>query len=898
MRTIKPQKVGVLTRMFEADQRSYLVVTLLVFFPLDAPRALLPEVELWTHAEKLLGKDGILDEGYSKQRGELLVRGSCFPSMTGEAKPVSYVRAKLGSIDKRLAVVGDRVWKRGVPTEPVPFTEMPLDWSRALGGAGFAPNPVGKGAALVMHDGVEVQPLPNLELPGALMRSPKDRPTPAGFGPYDLLWPQRFSKVGTYDAEWLKTRFPGVARDLDPEFFQTAPEDQRIQGYFRGDEDFVLENMHPRRARIEGVLPGVVGRAFVTQRQADGEVFRELSLRLDTVHLYPGIERGLLLFRGMLEVVDDEADDIVHLVVACDDASAPRPASHYEAVLASRLDKRRGAVAALREYELLPPLAEGVRPRIDRSDVGDLVASESLLKQNLERQRDKQRAKAKAYVESQGLVPEDYGIGPLPPEEPVPSPDDPDAIAAFVEKAEEKRAALLADAEEAKKKAEADARAVAARFDVDYDEMMATAAKRGAGPPTYSADQELATLRRMLSEAREQGAPMPSMEATAADPKYEQSLHQNEQRLHDLYARFGHLQPATAELEGDEAARVRAAALAALETATRLPEGGVASGPAPLARRDLTGADLRGVTAQRRDLRGLYLEGANLEGANLEGCDLSGAVLARAQLTGARLAGANLTEANLGGATLKEADLTGARLTKASLHRADLSAAKLCGCDLEGATLLEARVAGADFSGASAPGLTLLQVDASGCSFVGAKLAKARFIETTLAGADFSGAELEKASFVTVKAEGAMFRGARCQSAVFVHGTVLPRADFRGALLDGANLHAADLRETCFEGASLVSACLVRSDFARANLQRARATGALLMRANLTGASLARANLMDALLSKAVLVACDLSDSNLFRADISRTRIDGATRVGGANLKHARVEPRNRDERR
>src|SRR5262249_35834510 len=152
----------------------------------------------------------VFDEGMSKPDGELLVHGRCFPP--GGKRAATYVRVQLGPIDKKLAVVGDRVWKHGVPTDPQPFTEMPIDWAHAFGGVGVAENPLGKGFAPVLFDGVEIHPLPNIEIDGRLITSPRERPRPAGFSPYELTWPQRFAKVGTYDEEWFRTRFPGVAK--------------------------------------------------------------------------------------------------------------------------------------------------------------------------------------------------------------------------------------------------------------------------------------------------------------------------------------------------------------------------------------------------------------------------------------------------------------------------------------------------------------------------------------------------------------------------------------------------------------------------------------------------------------------------------------------------------------
>src|SRR6185295_13490945 len=101
----------------------------------------------------------------------------------------------VGPIRKRVHVSGDRRWVRGaaghVPSEPASFARVPLVWERAFGGIDLRDadparrtseprNPVGVGFGGA--DRPDDQPLPNLEDPQAPVRSPRDRPAPAGFG--------------------------------------------------------------------------------------------------------------------------------------------------------------------------------------------------------------------------------------------------------------------------------------------------------------------------------------------------------------------------------------------------------------------------------------------------------------------------------------------------------------------------------------------------------------------------------------------------------------------------------------------------------------------------------------------------------------------------------------------
>ena len=489
MKTIKPTKLPILTRVVERARKPELHVAAMLGFPLDAPRALLDELAFWAAVSAALGASGVVDEGFAKARGELLVAGSFF-APGGVPLPASYVRAKVGPADKRLAVVGDRYWRDHATTEPEPMTAMPIDWAHAFGGARFDRNPYGTG-----DGGGEAIALPNVDHYGALLRSPADRPEPAGFLPMDVTFAQRRKRAGTYDTRWLEEHFPGLAPDAAPTFFNVAPEDQWIDGFFRGDEPFLVENMHPDRPRLEGRLPGLAARCFVTQRTAGGERFLEIPMRWDTVWLFPSAGFGVVIARGSLPVAEDDAADVLHLVCACEAPVSPRPTDHYQQALALRLDKDKGALAGLSDSDLMPPRASGVAPNIGELDIGRWVRSENLGAQNMRRGAERRRVEQKARVEAKGLDPKDYGLAEPLPEPEEPPLDDLDALAAYAEAQSARADALLADAKEKEAQAREQARQTCAEMGEDYDAMMAKASKQGMGPTKLSAAAHLEMLR-------------------------------------------------------------------------------------------------------------------------------------------------------------------------------------------------------------------------------------------------------------------------------------------------------------------------------------------------------------------------------------------------------------------
>ena len=494
MKVVKPQRLGVLQRVFEHGADTWFALTGVVFFDTRDGRAL-PEVALWTFAPQELGRDAVLDAAMPKSRGEVLVCGRAYPRNPPQA--ACTVRLRLGAVDKSLLVVGDRVWREGGMTAPVPFAEMPVTWERAYGGEGFAHNPLGRGYG---PDGAtNERALPNVEHPTRRIVSPHDRPAPAGFGALDFSWPQRFSKVGTYDARWLRERYPGLADDIDWTLFNAAPDDQWIEGFFTGDERFTAENLHPDHGVLEGVLPGLRLRAFVTLRRAgpDGtsrEDFVELPMRADTVWLFPHAERGALLYRGTTRVAEDDADDVLHLVLGAERlADAPRDASYYADVLARRLDRTKAHLYVLRDDELMPP-DEGVprRDAGDGSDMAALMAREGLLERRLHGRAQRRLDETRARIAEAGLDPTAAGLPEkVPPPEP---PPDLSKVAAIVEtadaQAERAKQSMASQRALAKQRFEA----LCAEHGLDADVIRKRNEESG-GPPRFSADGELAALR-------------------------------------------------------------------------------------------------------------------------------------------------------------------------------------------------------------------------------------------------------------------------------------------------------------------------------------------------------------------------------------------------------------------
>jgi uncharacterized protein YjbI with pentapeptide repeats len=178
----------------------------------------------------------------------------------------------------------------------------------------------------------------------------------------------------------------------------------------------------------------------------------------------------------------------------------------------------------------------------------------------------------------------------------------------------------------------------------------------------------------------------------------------------------------------------------------------------------------------RADLRGARLEGLSAPRADFSRARLTGADLRHAYLSGASFDGADLEEVCLEGARLTGADFRGARLRGADLRKAELRRVRLRGADAQGAC----------FDGAVLSGVELREFTFEGATFQRAVLVGVRLADLTLSGADFSHARLDDADLTGARLDGARLR----------------RTSLRGACLAFVDLEGADLRGADFSYAA------------------------------------------------------------------------------------------------
>ena len=683
----------------------------------------------------------------------------------------------------------------------------------------------------------------------------------------------RNARRGTYDDAWLKQDFPGIASDTDWGFFNIAPADQQQVAPFVGDEPYSFRNMHPATARLEGRLPALKARAFVTHRIDGEDKFKELRLQLRTAWFFPDAGRAILISQGMHEVVEDDGADIVHLMAAVERLDQPRPALHYLTVRDKRLDRKNGALESLREEDLMP--ADLVVPLFDPTAFSNRALDRSM------RRAEADRAQARADVVALGLDADEHGPpvkGPPAPE--VRTIDDLIRLQAEMAAEGEKAPARMA-AEKAATVEEM--RGIFAREKIDFapiEREMAGLETRG--PPKPFAEDLKREFTRQIAHGKAHGCDVSEFEDMLGDSKRMAQWDDGDAQQLAGYRMAAHLQPAVDPLPNDaaEALRVRVRA----HHANGLSFAGW----------DLSGANLAGLDLKGAQLGEALLENANLTGTELGGADLHDAVLAHATLQSTQLDGANLQRANLGGARLSKVNFAGADLRGATFDNARLSDVDMRGARLDGIRLDQAQLGSVDCSGAMCDALLVFfKRDLRGCRFTGAHFRQCTFVECDLSGVDFSEAVFEKCGFVGIVAPGASFRSLQIASGCFAQGCVLTGGDFGAAQLPNMNFRGAEL-----SGASFGNALLTGSDFSECKLQRTDFRGAQLrearfVRADMRHANLGAANLWGAVLQHATLEETDFRRANLFRADLARVKVGFNVRFDEALTTRMRTYPRH-----
>ncbi|MFL1551621.1 DUF2169 domain-containing protein [Pseudomonas sp. D47] len=730
------------------------------------------------------------DSGLKKARGSFAVHGSAYPLTSEQQQQGMAVRVRVASISKILHLHPPRTWQRGVagvmPRTTGPLLPLPLDLHHAFGGAGWADNPDGSGY-VADPDSCVGTSLPQIEDALSPMRVPGQTLPIATLGPLPPHCLERREWWGTCDAQWTARRAPYPPLDCDARWFDAVPQDQCAPGYWSGNEDWCVEGMHPQHPQVSGTLPALRVRLFVKRTALAHEV-EEPTVHLDTVWLFPDVERVLLLYRAEVSVADLDGADIAQLGALYECAGAPC------ATVAACCEKL---------WPCVKPTAAAI------PTARETVDKEAIIR----RMQASIDARYATFAAEQGEVLEcaanlgkRFGKTLNRADYPATAPD----LAALMPHPAAKTPAF-------------DPVALKARIHTAIEHAHA-AAEKFLDQTARRLNMHPEALRQQIKHAEQSASPalkidpLSSLDYLSLSPQHKASLHTQlsaglqqmreteqhiKQTMHALRAKLPGAIPGANPLRnappptahGDhiipKAEPWTRALLEAAHTRGEHLEG------AHFVDLDLSSSDLAGATLQRCVFDRCVLTGAQWLGADLTGsilrhCDLRHINLRDAQLAKSRFNACLLDHAQLGGASLQSAawsavkgqdiDLTnakaadlqldldcqlpGIRLDHADLANASLQGASLVGASLRGCDLQNALLHQCDLRSSHGYRLCARNADFTGSNlshiqWVGANLQQARLRKVRLEQADLRDSNLH-----AVASEGARGLGARLQGAV------------------------------------------------------------------------------------------------------------------------------------
>lgn len=848
------------------------VLTVTVGYACASDGSRLSEQEAWQWLMRLF-PDEPFDLFEKKAGGGFGVAGdACAPAGT-QVEGLS-VRAGVGPLKSHVLVQGDRRWTRTVtgwqPTSPQPFERMSVGLARAYGGPEWRDNPHGRGHGPI--DTAEGRLLPNVEHPEHPVLAPSDTPPVATLGAQPMGSSGRDRWLGTIDEAWMRHRMPWLPDDTDPRWFDRFPAQQCQQEYWRGDEPWFVENMHPQRSVLQGRLPALRPRLLLrTVSEPDRHV--ELKLDLDTVWLMPNDERVVVLYRAQTEVRREDAKDILGLAVFTEDmAMPPRSSAEWSAVW-------RRASGEDREVSVQAPAARNAAA-VDavQAAKAEAEARSSAHLAALEKQIDEALVSGSKEIEDQlhasgfdvaalkargAAVDSAAHFKPVAPMQASDLPRDPDAY----------EAALDARIRAALTEGEDEARAYLEQQGFDVDALSAHGKANTIEPGIVAIATHAAALLPIAESGRQA-----YVEQAA---KFEQTLTGLKADLQEQF---------DAARQDADAARQR------MEQSRFADPAALPTGPRERLTRDMLleraekGESAAWVELQGLDLSGVSLLGLDLRGAVLSDCDLRGTMLDEADLSGALIANCAMLQARMERVSFRRVQLQTCELSDARLIGADFSEANIQATVFDGADLTSSRWDDASLTECAFEAAVLMGAMGKRARYKRCKLpainasesrfGKCDFDQCTFDGARFSRATLNGSTFTACGAAHAQFDQANLQGLRTLLDTRLDQANFSGADLQDASfqntsLEQAVLREACLDRALVKECDLSGTDAWRMVARQADFSDSRIERASWRGA-----NLMQATLGYTSLLDTDLSGANLHAAQTRTATVQGLVLTG------------------
>jgi len=850
------------------------------------------------------------DFAYFKPHADFFTVGHCFApeNRAVHACPVS---VQIGNYRKTLEVFGNRYWKNTIlnpeTTEPAPFTEMDLRYERSFGGSDYLENPIGRGyckADVTIAD--NVLPVPNIQDPNDLVASPSQEKKPVGFGPLNRTWSARQEKMGSYDTGYLKNRWPWFPEDFDWSFFNAAPQNQQLKGYFHGDERLYFENMHPHNSHYATQLPEIRIRCF--NRRIDPatrkKVFEEIDLNLDTVWVDMLAEKLVLVWRGWGAINNDEYEEIQQIFLMAEPLNE-KPASVYECH-EYFLDAQKKMEE---EWELA---AEEPEPMAEEKPAEKVKPPTPPKTEKIT--NDAVSAQLNSLLLEAGI-----DLSTLP--------DD------TQKEIEQTQQELLDNINHNGSNYNPEKEALTQQEQIKTTLDSLALDQNKLPPQDKESKQEQKkfleglglelTDIQAIPDGEELLAHIAALSSKlGAESKLSTLVQENKTEIESLKKQI-EIDKLTPEPDQENINNAEKADLEKQKIQDQL------NNKESLIGKDFSGKDLSGINFQHADLTDAQFIDCNLTDTNFSEAIAVNAIFSNANLSNAKLVDADFSNADLSNATMKTVDATGTNFTSAILNSCNLQTAQLIGSNFSYAQLTEANLTeacltsaclnNADMSKTQLTNANLEEVEIDDTSFeqtqatnsywkackgkdsifTNSDFSNSHFDEAELSGADFSHCKLTSVSFEHANLSDASFEAVNAGNINFSNANLTKLRASEFSSFFKANLSQSIGNESIWEHANLESADLSyaqmeKTNFNKANLKNATLFGANMkysrfLKANLTDAQMIQMNLMQGSLEKANLTQTKLNGSNLYGVEFLDAHLE-RTELENANLNSTKLK--------
>jgi len=874
-----------------------------------------------------MGDIPMLDMGMPKPKGEWLASASLFAPQGSEIQAAK-ASIEIAGKKKTLNVFGDRHWQLSLPSSPDSFTSMPLDYQHAFGSPEFPMNPNGLG--------FNSEQLPNIEAPHDTITHKDGQYAPAGFAPLDPSWPQRSQFQGTYDKLYMEKYFPGYPKDMDWRLFMNAPQDQWIDGFFQGSETFELSNLAPNQKLIKGQLPGFDPRCFIKDsNEANENQFKEVNLHLDTVWFFPDKDLVQLIWRGGMQVVGDEAEQISHVLLAYEHREHPRRgAEHYRHAMEDRIQNKDPLQDSLNTQDLIPTGDPSAMQLLQKSAMENV--QESSFVENMKTKTDSIKAAVDDKVESSLQdIKQQLDKSTVDTQQKndlltkldslnTPSENDP-ATVALMKKLDEtlpginsgspkdidfsdfsfkKLDELFAEIANFTdiKKSEAFA-AIKPEIDKLTKQLESTdiQGNLSAEQRTLIEDQ-LKLLKNTVNEEPPALVPLPRIDVEALKQQVNTTTPEIQKAQQELHLMLSN--PMLADNQKIQQAKDKLSSLqnnelikinneldqAQIEFKKSYGMGAhfADHGLSPHINDEQQRNRLLSIASGDKDASGqdwacLDLSMQNLDGMNFEDCfmeqvNLTGASLVGANFTGAILARANFYNSNCSQAIFEQANLGASRCHNTKFDEAQF----------KNSILSKTEFKNSSFTAANIDQPEVFEISLTDCNFNNSKIKGLPFLELSMNNISFKYAQLETCNFVNSTLNGCNFNHA-----------ILPSTAWANTSISNSTFDSADMTSNCFvssdedtqctfDNLDFSNATLNKANLQNLELERVQFSGCALDSANLAGANLTGAVFDDAIGKQAIFRKANLNGASLKRTNFMEG-IMSKSIITDANLENSNL---------